>query len=83
MPSTVSLLTPPPRLAAGSAPGKSARRMKYRKAPVAATPAPDPRATLARKLACNADLLLSWGQHVAAERLSLRAEALREVEASA
>jgi len=38
----------------------------------------DPRAVLACHLDRNADALLFLGYHIAAERLSLRAQALRE-----
>lgn len=44
----------------------------------AVTAAPDSRVTLSCCLARNADALLFLGNHLAAERLSLRAQALRE-----
>lgn len=44
----------------------------------AVTAAPDSRVTLSCCLARNADALLFLGNHIAAERLSLRAQALRD-----
>ena len=40
--------------------------------------ADDQRTALACRLDRGADVLLAWGNHIAAERLSLRAQALRE-----
>ena len=57
-----------------------------RRRKLAATVAPvadDHRITLARHLDRGADALLFLGNHLAAERLSMRAQMLREVEASA
>ena len=55
------------------------RSKPRRKSATAATPvAVDYRATLACRLDHNADALLFLGAHIAAERLSLRAQALRE-----
>lgn len=51
---------------------------RCRKPVPAAVPAANQRAVLACRLDRNADLLLSLNHHVAAERLSVRAQALRE-----
>jgi hypothetical protein len=48
-----------------------------------AAPTVGPRAVLACRLDRNADLLLALNCHIAAELLSLRAQALREAGASA
>lgn len=56
----------------------SKRPVRRRKPGATATHTIDPRATLACRLDRNADLLLSLNCHIAAERLSLRAQALRE-----
>ncbi len=56
---------------------------KRRKPGANATSTVDCRITLACRLDRNADLLLSLNCHVAAERLSLRAQTLREAGASA
>ena len=58
-------------------PKKSPLR-KRRADPVAVEPAPDHRITLARHLDRGADALLFLGNHLAAERLATRAQALRE-----
>lgn len=55
----------------------SSKRPVRRRKP-GATATIDPRAALACRLDRNADLLLSLNCHVAAERLSVRAQALRE-----
>ena len=78
MPSTVSPPTPPRRLAAVNAPGKSTRRSKRREAPAAATPAPDRRAAEAQRLNLLAGIYLQAGHHSAAETLSWRAWSVRE-----
>lgn len=52
---------------------------KRRKLGATATPTIDLRAALACRLDRNADALLFLGCHVAAERLAVRAAALREV----
>ncbi len=56
---------------------------KKRRKPGANATTVDCRITLACRLDRNADLLLSLNCHVAAERLSLRAQTLREAGASA
>ncbi len=56
----------------------SKRPVRRRKLGATATSIVDPRAVLACRLDRNADLLLSQHCHLAAERLSLRAQALRE-----
>ena len=56
---------------------KSSPKKRFNKA-AAVTAAPDNRVTLSCYLARNADALLFLGNHLAAERLSLRAQALRE-----
>ncbi len=58
-------------------------RKRRRKPGAATTHTIDPRAALACRLDRGADVLLAWGNHIAAERLSLRAQALRETGASA
>lgn len=60
-------------------PSPSKRPARRRKSVQAATLAIDHRAALACRLDRNADLLLFLGCHIAAERISLRAQALREV----
>lgn len=66
-------------------PVASRKRSKPRRKPVTTvTPvAVDQHVTLACRLDRNADLLIFLGCHVAAERLSVRAQALREMGASA
>jgi hypothetical protein len=59
------------------------RPRRCQKPTVAITPVADRRVVLACRLDRNADLLLSLNCHVAAERLSLRAQTLREAGASA
>lgn len=54
------------------------KRLSRRRKSVQAAAAIDHRAVLACRLDRNADLLLSLNCHIAAERLSLRAQALRE-----
>lgn len=62
----------------------SPRRTKRRRKPAqAVTLAVDHRAILARHLDILADCELQHGHHLAAERLALRAQALRETGASA
>ncbi len=56
----------------------SKRPVRRRKPGATATHTIDPRAALACRLDRGADVLLAWGNHIAAERLSLRAAALRE-----
>ena len=56
---------------------KPSKRPRRRLAQVA-SPTIDHRAVLACRLDRNADALLFLGCHIAAERLSLRAQALRE-----
>ena len=56
---------------------KSSPKKRSNKA-AAVTAALDSRVTLACALDRNADLLIFLGNHLAAERLSLRAQALRE-----
>ncbi len=57
----------------------SPKRPRCRRKPVSTVaPAVDHRAVLACRLDRNADVLLSRHCHLAAERLSLRAQALRE-----
>lgn len=51
---------------------------RCRKPVPAAVPAANQRAVLACRLDRNADVLLFLGCHLAAERLSMRAQALRE-----
>ena len=61
-------------------PGKAVRQKKRTKqAATVTSAADDQRITLACRLDRNADLLIFLGDHLAAERLSLRAAALREV----
>ena len=54
-------------------------RRRCKQAATVTSAAVDHRAILACRLDRGADILLSWGNHVAAERLSMRAAALREV----
>ena len=61
-----------------SAPGRSTKPKKQARVAIVAAPARDHRTVLACRLDRNADVLLFLGCHVAAERLSLRAQALRE-----
>ncbi len=56
----------------------SKRPRRKRKPTPAAALVSDQRIDLACRLDRGADVLLSWGNHLAAERLSLRAQALRE-----
>ena len=56
----------------------SKRPVRRRKPGATATHTIDPRTALACRLDRGADVLLAWGNHIAAERLSLRAQALRE-----
>jgi len=57
---------------------RSSRAGKRRKQVPTTSLADDQRIVLACRLDRNADLLLSLNCHIAAERLSLRAQALRE-----
>jgi len=57
----------------------SKRPIRRREPGATATPTVDPRTALACHLDRNADALLFLGCHLAAERLSLRALALRQV----
>ncbi len=60
------------------------KQFTQRRKPVQiAAPTVDPRAVQACRLDRNADLLLALNCHITAERLSLRAQALREARASA
>ena len=61
-----------------SAPVKTAQPWGCRKATAAPAPALDQYVALAQRLDRNADALLFLGAHIAAERLSMRAQALRE-----
>jgi hypothetical protein len=56
----------------------SKRPRRHQKPTLAVTLASDQRITLACRLDRNADALLFLGCHVAAERLAMRAQALRE-----
>ncbi len=56
----------------------SKRPVRRRKLGATATSTIDPRVVLACRLDRNADLLLTLNCHLAAERLSRRAQALRE-----
>ncbi len=70
-------------LTSPSQPPRTSRAGKRRKQVSTIPLAGDQRITLACRLDRNADLLLSLNCHVAAERLSLRAQTLREAGASA
>lgn len=61
-----------------SLPSPRLRLAQRRKSIQVATSTIDPRAVLACELDRNADALLFWGCHVAAERLAVRAQALRD-----
>ena len=61
-----------------ASPAKRPVSNKRRSKSAAVTAAPDNRVTLSCYLARNANALLFLGNHLAAERLSLRAQALRE-----
>ena len=66
-------------LTSPSQPPCTSRAGKRRKQVPTIPLAGDQRITLACRLDRNADALLFLGQHVAAERLAMRAQALREV----
>lgn len=60
-------------------PPRTSRAGKRRKQVSPATPVTDHRVVLACRLDRSADALLFLGCHLAAERLAIRAQALREV----